>query len=257
MSFSTDWLTLRASFDTAARSEALETRLDGWAATRAAGRPLNVVDLGAGSGNNLAHLKQRLGVQQRWTLIDSDAALLAEAARRHPDATLRQDDLAGDLAALIPAGTDLVTASALIDLVSRAWLADLVGRVGELNCALFVVLTYDGRIAWENETAGDREIRDLVNRHQHGDKGLGPALGPDAPDALKALLPDVHRARSDWRVGAGDTAMRKALIDGWASAAAEIAPDRAVGIESWRVHAADEPRALTVGHADQLWLPIP
>jgi hypothetical protein len=51
--------------------------------------------------------------------------------------------------------------------------------------------------------------------------------------------------------------MRKALVDGWASAAAEIAPDRAAGIESWRVHAADEPRALTVGHADQLWLPTP
>lgn len=255
MSFSTDWLTLRAPFDSAARAERLEQRLAAWAATRAQERPLSVVDLGAGSGNNRAHLGPRLGVEQRWILVDSDDTLLADAARRHPDATVRQGDLADDLGVLIPDGTDLVTASALIDLVSEAWLARLADRVRGLNSALFLVLTYDGRIDWENETAGDREIRDLVNRHQHGDKGLGPALGPDAPAALKALFPDLDAARSDWRVEAGQRAMRAALVDGWAAAATEIAVDRASGIESWRVHATDEPRAVAVGHADQLWLP--
>lgn len=255
MSFSPDWLALRARFDSAARSTALESRLADWAAARAHRGPLSVIDLGAGSGNNLAHLKQRLGVDQRWTLLDSDPALLAEAARRHPDAAVRQADLADDLSALIPTGTDLVTASALIDLVPQTWLQRLVERVLALNCALFVVLTYDGRIAWETETAGDREIRALVNRHQHGDKGMGPALGPGAPDALKSLLPGIEAARSDWEVAAGDAAMRAALVDGWASAAKEIASERSADIASWRASAVDRPRAVTVGHADQLWLP--
>ena len=187
--------------------------------------------------------------------IDADGALLEEAARRHPGVSVRQADLAGDLAALIPEGTGLVTASALIDLVSEAWLARLAARVQEIRCALLVVLTYDGRILWEPELAGDGEIRDLVNRHQRGDKGFGPALGPEAPVTLSRLLPGVETAMSDWQIAAGEPAMRAALVTGWAGAAAEIAPDRAAAIEAWRDRASSEPRALAVGHADQLWLP--
>lgn len=252
MSFSPDWLALRAPYDTAARSMALEARLADWLSARGL---VSVVDLGAGSGNNLAHLAPRLPVEQRWTLVDDDSALLAEAARRHPDAATLQGDLAGDLEALIPDGTDLVTASALIDLVSEAWLARLAARVREIGSGLLVVLTYDGRIAWQQEAAGDAEIRDLVNRHQRGDKGFGPALGPAAPEALGALLEGLESAQSDWEIGPGETAMRQALVAGWAEAATEIAPDRAEGIAAWRDHAVSEPRAVTVGHVDQLWLP--
>lgn len=252
MSFSPDWLALRAPYDTAARSTVLETRLAGWLGGR---RSVSVVDLGAGSGNNFAHLAPRLPAEQRWTLVDADGALLAEAARRHPDVAVRQGDLAGDLDALIPDDTDLVTASALIDLVSEAWLARLTARVRAIGCALLVVLTYDGRIAWERETDADAEIRALVNRHQRGDKGFGPALGPAAPKALSALLDGVESAPSDWEIGPGEAAMRQALVEGWAGAAVELAPDRVDGIAAWRDRAVSEPRALTVGHADQLWLP--
>ena len=255
MSFSSDWLALRAPFDAAARATPLERTLSDWLAGRFAGETVPIVDLGAGSGNNLAHLSPRLAVEQRWTLIDADRALLDAAARRHPAAEVRQGDLAGDLALLIPEGTGLVTASALIDLVSRAWLDKLVDRVREVGCALLVVLTYDGRIAWDRETVVDAQIRDLVNRHQRGDKGLGPALGPDAPDALSTLLDGVETAQSDWQVGPRDDAMRQALVDGWAGAAAEIAPENGDTISDWRARAASEPRRLIVGHADQLWLP--
>ncbi|MDF1793445.1 MAG: class I SAM-dependent methyltransferase [Thalassobaculaceae bacterium] len=255
MSFSTDWLALRAPFDATARAAALEARLADWSARRGAGRVLSVVDLGAGSGNNLAHLAPRLPAKQRWTLIDADTALLAEAARRHPGVEIRAGDLAADLERLIPEGTDLVTASALIDLVSGAWLDRLAARVRAVGCALLVVLTYDGRIAWESDTAADAGIRALVNRHQRGDKGFGPALGPDAPAALRNLLPGTETAVSDWEIGPAETAMRTALVDSWAGAAAEIAPERAETIEPWRRFASDQPRALTVGHADQLWLP--
>ncbi|WPZ33649.1 class I SAM-dependent methyltransferase [Thalassobaculum sp. OXR-137] len=255
MSFSADWLALRAPYDTAARASALERRLADWLSARSGPEPLSVVDLGAGSGNNMAHLAQHLPAGQSWTLVDADGALLEEAARRHPGVSVRQADLAGDLAALIPEGTGLVTASALIDLVSEAWLARLAAWVQEIRCALLVVLTYDGRILWEPELAGDGEIRDLMNRHQRGDKGFGPALGPEAPVTLSRLLPGVETAMSDWQIAAGEPAMRAALVAGWAGAAAEIAPDRAAAIEAWRDRASSEPRALAVGHADQLWLP--
>lgn len=255
MSFTTTWLALRASFDAASRARDLESRLAEWTTARAAYRPLSVVDLGAGSGNNKAHLSPRLSVGQNWTLVDADGALLGEAARQHPDATVRQGDLARDLETLIPDDTDLVTASALIDLVSGAWLERLAARVQAVGCALLVVLTYDGRIAWESETTLDGDVRRLVNRHQQGDKGFGPALGPDAAAALAGLLPDAEAAPSDWVIGGGDGAMRRALVDGWAGAASEIVPDRAAEIEDWRRQAVIAPRGLRVGHADQLWLP--
>lgn len=251
MSFSADWLALRAPFDASARAAALEDRLAAWAA----GRALRIVDLGAGSGNNLAHLAPRLPGPQDWTLIDSDDALLAQAARRHPRATVRQADLTGDLDGLIPAATDIVTASALIDLVSRDWLARLTDRLRAVGCALLVVLTYDGRIEWDGETDADREIADLVNRHQRGDKGFGRALGPDAPAALADLLAGVETAMSDWIVRPEDAPMRAALVDGWAGAAIDLAPARSDAIAAWRDRARATPRRLLVGHKDQLWLP--
>lgn len=259
MSFSADWLSLRAGFDSAARNTDLERRLASWGARRGAGRALRIVDLGAGSGNNKAHLSPRLSIAQDWTLVDSDPALLAEARRTHPDARIVAGDLAGDLAgelgSLIPEGTDLVTASALIDLVSRPWLERLVERVLRVGCALLIVLTYDGRITWEAETAEDRDLTELVNRHQRGDKGFGPALGPDAPDVLSRLVPSIERAESDWVVRPGDTDMRGALVTGWAGAAAEISPENAEKIETWRQFATAKPRLLKVGHTDQILLP--
>lgn len=255
MRFAADWLALRAPFDAAARNAALEDRLAAWARDRAPGRALQVVDLGAGSGNNLDHLAPRLRHAQDWTLVDSDAALLADARLAHPTAQTVEADLTGALEPLITPGTDLVTASALIDLVSEAWLARLTSRVREVGSALFVVLSYDGRIVWEDESGADREVRNLVNRHQRTDKGFGPALGPDAALVLDDLLDGVLTADSDWVIAADDSAMRASLLQSWATAATELDPDQAAAIQAWRTQALAAARGLTVGHKDQLWLP--
>ncbi|MEQ9334231.1 methyltransferase domain-containing protein [Thalassobaculum sp.] len=258
MSFSETWLTLRAGFDAAARSRALEDRLANWATTRtlATGRPLAVVDLGAGSGNNRRHLAPRLPAGQAWTLVDADGALLAAAARNDPAVAVRQADLAAELEAALPDGTDLVTASALIDLVSAEWLQRLVARVEALGAALLVVLTYDGRTAWQPADPLDSRVLELVNRHQRSDKGFGPALGPDAGPALARLCGGrLVQASSDWAIGPGDDAMRAALVEGWAAAAIELSPGEAGGIAAWRDRSIGRAARLTVGHLDQLVLP--
>jgi len=256
VSFSEDWLRLRARFDTAARSRTLEAALAAWAIGRAAGRPLAVVDLGAGSGNNRRHLAARLPVAQAWTLVDADPALLAAARRTDPQVAVRRLDLATELEQAIPAGTDLVTASALIDLVSRDWLERLLARADAVGAGLFVVLTYDGRTEWAPAEAFDGRILELVNRHQRRDKGFGPALGPDAGPTLAQLAGErVATADSDWVIGPGEAAMRAALVDGWAAAAAETAPDQAAAIARWRDGAIHRKATLTVGHLDQWVMP--
>lgn len=255
MSFSAEWLALRAPHDTTARDRGLERRLDSWAIERVAstGRPLAVVDLGAGSGNNYRHLSPRLSVAQKWTLVDSDRGLLASI----PDTVDSQvSDLSSGPEAAIPDGVDLVTASALLDLVSEAWLAALLARVEAIGAALFTVLSYDGRIEWENPHPAGARVTDLVNRHQRVDKGFGPALGPMAGETVRRLSArPVLEARSDWAIGPGDMAMRAALVEGWHAAAVEIAPDEAASLDAWAEAAKTRADTLTVGHVDQLILP--
>ncbi len=258
MSFSVDWLGLRAGFDTAARSRDLERRLAAWAADRVAatGKPLAVVDLGAGSGNNRRHLTPRLGVEQTWTLVDADATLLAAARQADPTVAVREVDLARDLDTALPDNTDLVTASALLDLVSKAWLERLLTRVESSGAALLTVLTYDGRTAWQPADPLDERVLALVNRHQRTDKGFGPALGPDAAPALARLTGErAVQVASDWVVEADDNAMRAALVQGWAAAATAMAPGEAAAIEAWQRRSTERPARLVVGHLDQLVTP--
>jgi hypothetical protein len=92
------------------------------------------------------------------------------------------------------------------------------------------------------------------------DKGFGPALGPaavaSAADLFRAAGYTVRTAPSDWQLSRSSApdALQNQLIDGWADAAAELAPDRIASINRWRRtrldHVADGRSLLVVGHHD-------
>jgi len=264
--FSADWLELREPFDSAARAAVLEASLAPWAESRDA--PLRIVDLGAGTGSNLRHLAPRLPIAQDWTLVEHDPALIAAGEARLPTsggirARYRRADLRGALETVLAGPVDLVTCSALLDLVSAEWLRRLVRIVQERDLAFLAVLTYDGRVSLEPAHPLDGEVISLVNRHQRTDKGFGPALGPEAGIALARVLRAAGDrpllARSDWHVEPGARALTTALIRGWAEAAAAIAPDRSEAIASWRRERLDDlatgALSCRVGHVDLLRLP--
>ena len=96
-------------------------------------------------------------------------------------------------------GRDLVTASALLDLVSEYWLGALAAMCREKQSVVLFALSYDGRITCSPTEPADEAIRSLVNRHQRTDKGFGPALGPgaagQASDLFEALGYRVLRDR--------------------------------------------------------------
>jgi hypothetical protein len=124
-------------------------------------------------------------------------------------------------------------------------------------------LIADGRIVWSPGDAADGRVARAFRRHQGTDKGFGRALGPLAADYLMGALAGagyrVFRARSDWLVPAGDSAMLAALIDGMAAAAGEIEPDGVAVFGQWRARrAAAVSRgglSVRIGHADVLGLP--
>jgi len=265
--FPADWLDLREPHDFAARDPDLLDRLAAWAQER--GR-LRVVDLGSGTGSNLRATAATLGVPQDWTLIEHDTALI-EAGRRRLEGVdriawrYREADLAAPAAAWLPEDVELVTASALIDLVSAAWLERLVAAVAARGAALHVVLTYDGRWRWRPGDIFDADALRLFNAHQRADKGLGPALGGEAAGRLETLLTPlagtVHTGRSDWRLEPEDRAIQTALLAGYAEAALAKAPEEAEEIRGWQ---AQRQRQIErgrsrhiVGHHDLLYLPHP
>jgi hypothetical protein len=228
------------------------------------GVELRVLDLGAGTGANMRYLAPRLPEPQRWLLVDYDAALLASVATRD-DGPRRVETREFDLRAIgetdareMFSGRALVTASALLDLVSEEWMRALGTRSREAGSALLLALSYDGRMQCVPEEPEDTEVRALVNRHQRTDKGFGTALGPDAPAVAETLLVSlgyrVERERSDWELGPAEPDLQQQLIDGWAQAAAAIAPERSAAISGWRdrrlVHVAVHRSHLIVGHQD-------
>ena len=162
-------------------------------------------------------------------------------------------------------GRDLVTASALLDLVSEEWLGALAVRCRETKATALFPLNYNGQSRCTPVEAEDEEIRELMNRHQRSDKGLGGvAAGPGAVDAaerrFKAAGYVVRREASDWNLPPELRELQRQLILGWAQAAVEIAPDARPHIEDWlarRLAHVEAGRShIVVGHDDvAAWLP--
>jgi hypothetical protein len=256
--FSLDWLALREPADVAARSRAI-ARL----AAEALPRDLvRAVDLATGTGSNVRYLAPHLPVPQDWWLVDSDEHLLAALPARMRDRHLQFEtkyvDLTESNLADVIDRRDLVTASALLDLVSERWLASLALQCRSAGAVVLFALTYNGRMEFAPPEPPDEDVRTLVNRHQHTDKGFGPALGPDASACAEALLGGhgyrVTRAASDWVLEPDQRELQQQLIDGWRDAALAIEPAASARIAEWRsrrhAHVVAGRSRIVVGHDD-------
>jgi SAM-dependent methyltransferase len=262
--FSVEWLALREPHDARARNRAV---LDAVAAA-AAGSAISVVDLACGTGATVRAIASRLPPRQDWRLVDNDLSLLARAASgasaRGVTVTRIPVDLIRDLEAALDGPIDLVTTSALLDLVSADWLDRLVVEVAARRLPLYAALSYDGRIGFDPAGPLDAEVIAAVNRHQRTDKGFGPALGPRAAETAIARFETANYAvvhgRSDWRLGPRDHDIQRDMLAGWAGAAREIGavslPDAAAWLTRRRDLVAAGRSAITVGHVDFFARPI-
>lgn len=258
-SFTAEWLALREPADIAARS----ARLVRLVADHLTGRTVRILDMATGTGANARYLAARLPRSQDWLLVDRDENLLSAAvidARLTSSTRIEHVDLSTELKSrtALFAGRDLVTASALLDLVSTSWLADVTHLCRDNGATVLFALTYDGRFECSPAEPGDETVRALVNAHQQTDKGFGAALGPASCDEAARRFEgagyEVVREPSDWVLGSGEAELQRQLIEGWAEAAAAMSPQHTQTIERWkhrRLEHVNEGRSrLTVGHQD-------
>src|SRR5207244_12122847 len=87
---------------------------------------VHVVDLACGSGSTLRTLHPHLPARQHWDLVDNDPDLLALARNHNLDKDVALNTIPLDLnrrfEAALGDNIDLITVSALLDLVSETWL---------------------------------------------------------------------------------------------------------------------------------------
>ena len=255
MPFPIAWLDLREPADHAARDPGLRSAAA--ALVEAGGL---IVDLGSGIGSTVRALQPHLAPSVRWRLVDHDAAVLREGGRRTA-AEMVLCDLSREAPPI--EGASLVTASALLDLVSEEWIERLADALAARRCPVYAALSYDGCMSFDPLHPGDQAMIAALNADQRTDKGFGPALGPDGAAALAAALRsrgfEVRIEASPWRLGPGDAGLVAALLPGIAGVAAGPGGMAKAEVEDWlafRQARAADGRCL-VGHVDLLATPAP
>ncbi len=268
-------LALREPADAKARARDLVDRLQ--RALPASGRRV-IHDLGCGTGAMGRWLAPLLAGQQRWVLHDRDADLLALAvAHDRPAAAAdgapvtveaRRTDLtqvnARDLA-----GAALITASALLDLLTESELDRLAGVCAAAQCPILLTLSVTGRVELAPALPLDRRVTAAFNAHQRRATERGRLLGPDAVgfavEAFSRLGAEVLLRPSPWRLGPAHPAdpahsdLAAEWLTGWVDAACEQEIELRARCEPYARERLEQASAgeltVTVGHADLLVLP--
>ena len=267
--FSVDWLDLREPVDLRARDANLLTQAKSWLGDD----PTSiVVDLGAGTGSTLRAFidsGDSGSGTPHWRLLDQDAGLLVEARKRH-GCSQKLETCKLDLAKVpeLPlAGSRLVTASALFDLVSAPFFDSLATAL-QAQCqaepvGLYAALNYDGTTEWTPCHPLDGPVLSAFNRDQRRDKGFGQALGPETCIYLEQRLTEagfaVSSARSPWILSAVDGALMTELIHGIAAAVADDPTLDSESLRDWHDFRLARVKIgkCIVGHRDLLALPEP
>ncbi|MER6351768.1 class I SAM-dependent methyltransferase [Streptomyces sp. NPDC001634] len=268
--YAPQWLQLREPADAAARAHDLLDPLR----IRLANRPgrstdLVVHDLGCGTGSMGRWLAPLLDGAQHWVLHDRDPYLLHFATVGAPRAAADGSRVTvttqrGDIGRLTPdalTGASLVTASALLDVLTAEEIDTLATAVVGAGCPALLTLSVVGQVELTPAHPMDQEIGAAFNAHQRRGELLGPDSVSAACEVFDRLGASVRVHPSPWRLGAEQAELTQEWLRGWVGAAVEQRPELAARADTYlrdrlAACAAGELRVV-VHHSDVLVLPRP
>ena len=262
------WLALRETADAAARSTALVEELRTYLADD---RVTPVHDLGSGTGAMARWLAPQLTGPQHWVLHDRDAELLPLAETDPPPASadgaaVSVETRLHDIARLEPtvlADASLVTASALLDMLTSEEVDRVAHSCAAPGCPVLLTLSVTGRVDLSPADPSDELFAAAFNDHQRRASDVGRRLGPDAleaaVDGFTGLGRKVEVRPSPWRLGSNSTELTREWLTGWVGPACEQRPEleplRSSYVER-RLAELDRGRlTVTVHHQDLLVRP--
>jgi hypothetical protein len=264
---SSDWLALREPEDARARSRALAEA----AAALLPHGAVTVHDLGSGTGSMARWLAPLLPGPQTWVLHDWNVGLTEQAAaagiprdRGGAAVTLRASvEPLERLAAADLAGASLVTASALLDVLTAAEAHAIVDSCVATRAPALFSLTVTGDVALLPRDARDRRVASAFNAHQRREVDGRRLLGPYAARIVEGLFRlsgwNVRRTLTSWRLSDGGPRLLSEWFEGWLDAAEEQDPglrDDAAGYrELRRAQARRGELSAVVYHLDLLAWP--
>jgi SAM-dependent methyltransferase len=262
------WLALRERADAAARALDLARHVGRRPPTT--GRWL-IHDLGCGTGAMGRWLAPLLPGPQHWVAHDRDTDLL-EVAAAHPPATSADGEAvtietkSSDITRLRSrdlAGATLITASALLDLLTEEELVMLIDIGVGSGCPMLLTLSVLGHVELTPPECLDRRVAAAFDAHQRRVTERGRLLGPDAVavavEQCGQLGADVRVRPSPWRLGVSHADLSAEWFTGWVGAACEqqveLAPEVELYARRRLAQAAAGELAVTVDHADLLVSP--
>jgi hypothetical protein len=233
---SPSWLALREPADAWARSRDLVTQATSSLTTASRRSGTVVHDLACGTGSMLRWLAPQLPGPQRWVLHDVDGDLLdcavTSALSASRPAALAVEARRGDVTRLPAgplAGADLVTASALLDLLTEEEVERLAVSCLEPGCPVLLTLTVTGAARLDPPHPLDGVLAGAFARHQRRPRDGRRLLGPDAAGVAAStftrLGATVEVRPAPWRLGPADAELILHWFDGWLSAACRQEPD--------------------------------
>jgi trans-aconitate methyltransferase len=265
---SAGWLALREPADAAARAGGLVDELRRHLPSTGV---MVIHDLGCGTGSMGRWLAPLLPGPQRWVLHDRDAELLGAATADPPGpaadgsaVTLesKQSDI-NELGYGEFGDATLITASALLDMLTAQELSGLADLCTAVACPALLTLSVTGRVELTPADALDGDVAAAFNAHQRRTTQRGALLGPDACgvaiEELGRRGAKVVVRSSPWRLGASDADLIAEWLEGWLWAACEQEPELSAQTNSYKRRRVAEATAgqleVTVDHADLLILP--
>lgn len=232
LAVSAEWLALREPEDARARS--LELAL--LASELMPDGPIAVHDLGSGTGSMMRWLAPVLPGPQSWFLHDWNARLTEQAVAHARPSDRDNTEISvfartGNLAALTPedaAGASLVTASALLDVLSAQEIRSIVDVCVAARAPAFFSLSVIGEVQLTPWDARDTAFGEAFNAHQSRDLDLRRQSGRHGASIAHRHFEEagwqVRETTTQWRLDPHQSALLSEWFCGWVDAAVEQEP---------------------------------